>query len=106
MILSNARQPNESFAAYKKRRRAVNRTLRLKLRGTLAFVSTEPRVIPPIGIDAAADRAVLAGKLRDCVLVTRPDGEQVRVCRTKGVTYRREGPRAWEARRIAAGRVA
>ena len=52
-----------------------------------AHVSSQIVTIPVVGADPAADRAVLAGQLRDAVLVTLPDGTQFRRARTKGSTF-------------------
>lgn len=97
------RMPGENFAAYRKRRATVNRAVRVYLRGRMAHVSTQPVVLPLLGVDAAIDEQILQGKLRDVKLVTpqgallppfgpkaaRPPAPQFRVGRTKGVTYRK-----------------
>ena len=82
------RQPGESFKAYRSRHRVVNKAVRLHLKGRLAFVSTQIVTLPPAGLDTSIDRAVIAGQYRDCKLVVLA-GEEKRVGRTKGVTYRR-----------------
>lgn len=55
--------------------------------GTMTHVSTRPVMLPPVGVDSQVDRAVLAGQYRDVELVTLTGGKQIRVGRTKGVTY-------------------
>lgn len=52
------------------------------------FVSTEIAHLPPAGVDAGVDEAVFRGLYRDVQLAALPDGKQIRVCRTKGVSYR------------------
>jgi len=52
-----------------------------------AHVSSHIVMILAIGVDPAADKAVLTGQLRDAVLVTLPDGTQFRRARTKGSTF-------------------
>lgn len=85
MNLNPARAAGESFAAYKIRRAAGNRRPAPRFR----HVSTEIVLLPVIGVDPAVDRAVIAGHYRDLVVVTLPDGRQMRRGRTKGVTYRK-----------------
>lgn len=82
MNLNPARLPGESFADYKTRRAAGNRRPVMGLR----HVSTEIVLLPAKGVDAEVDRAVIRGDYRDLVLVTLPDGRQMRRGRTKGVT--------------------
>lgn len=102
--LSNARMTGEPFPAYQARRRAVNEAVRTHLAGRMAHVSSSPVVLPLPGVDSQADAQVLAGRYRDAKLVTLPGGKQIRVARTKGISYVRSGLRAFQLRRQAAGR--
>lgn len=85
--LSNARHAGESFANYKARRTLVNKQLRRQLRGTFAHVSAQIVTLPALGVDPAADRAVIAGQYRNVSLITLPDGKEARRAVTKGVTF-------------------
>ena len=110
--LQNHRGHAESFRAYRARRRATNKALKLRLKGRLAYVSTEPVTLPLLGVDAKVDEAVLQGRLADVKLITLPGpiknrlgqrvgtGQQVRIGRTKGVTFKYPVPRA-QARAVA-----
>ena len=55
----------------------------------MRFKSCDIVRLPVAGVNAKVDRAVELGQYRELVLVTTPGGEQYRVGRTKGVTYRR-----------------
>ena len=87
--LSNARHPGEKFAAYRARRQTTRRQVDAYLRGKMVHESTRIVQLPLLGDDVEIDRAVIAGQFRDAALRTLPDGKQVRVARTKGVTYRK-----------------
>lgn len=87
--LSNARHPGESFADYKARRKIIGLEVKKRLKGTMSHVSTEPARLPIIGVDSQVDEAVLRGYYKDLKAVTMKNGEQIRVGRTKGKTYRK-----------------
>lgn len=52
-------------------------------------VSSEIVQLPIFGTNPEVDRAVLAGQYRDIQQVFLPDGTEVHIARTKGVTYRK-----------------
>src|SRR5262245_18910600 len=91
--LQNHRGHSESYEAYCRRRRSGNRAVRLSLRGGFrpgCHVST--KIVGPLplrGVDAQVDKAILDGHLRDAALVRLENGDQHRVARTKGETYRK-----------------
>ena len=60
-----------------------------KQQGKMAWTATRIARLPVLGADSQIDRAVLAGQYRDVQLVTTPGGEQFRIARTKGQTYRK-----------------
>lgn len=82
------RLPNEKFTKYRERLRQANAAIKRYLRGTLRYASSTIVVIPVLGVDANADRAVIDGKFRDVVDVTLKDGTETRIGRTKGIAYR------------------
>lgn len=45
--------------------------------------------LPLLGADPNVDNLIARGELRDVETVTLADGKQIRVARSKGVTYRR-----------------
>ena len=55
----------------------------------MRFKSCDIVRLPVAGVNAQVDRAVELGQYRELILVTTPAGEQYRVGRTKGATYRR-----------------
>lgn len=100
--LQNHRGHDESFAAYRRRRKNGKAAVDRHLKGKLAHTSTEiVGPLPPLGVDAQVDKAILDGQLRDAALVTTPPGlpwpfgprkpaakpGQYRMARTKGITY-------------------
>ena len=85
----NHRMAGETFKAYRARLRTVAKAIKLYLKGRLAHKASTPAELPLPGVDSRADEAVLRGQYRDAVTVTRPDGKQIRLARTKGVSYRR-----------------
>ena len=99
----NHRMAGEPFKAYQARCRAVNKAIKLHLRGRLVHKASEPVALPLPGVNTEADRAVLSGHFRDVKLIhppvslpwphgprnPKPRGTQLRLGRTKGVTYRR-----------------
>lgn len=52
-----------------------------------AHVSCSVVNLPMLGIDPAADRAVIAGQVRRVSRITLPDGTERRIGVTKGVTF-------------------
>lgn len=56
----------------------------------LAFISSQIVQLPLAGVDEKIDEAVHRGAFRDVVTVTLRNGNQVRIGRTKGKTYRKE----------------
>ena len=55
----------------------------------MRFKSCDIVRLPVAGVNAKVDRAVELGQYCDLTPVTTPGGEQYRVGRTKGVSYRR-----------------
>lgn len=86
---TNARLPGEDFKAYRARLRTVSAGIKRYLRGTMVCATASAVTLPLPGVDSQADEAVLRGQFRDVALLTLPDGKQIRVARTKGVTYRK-----------------
>lgn len=87
--LSPERQPGESHENYRARRHVINRAIKTKLRGALAYTSSEALRLPPVGEDEKIDEALQndreRGRVRDFAVI--PVGTKtIRVCRTKGVS--------------------
>ena len=84
----------------------------------MRHVSTTPVQLPAAGVDPAVDAAVLAGRYKDLKLVTLPGrgrdmfgrpvgtGEQLRIGRTKGVSFRYPDRPAARAAALASSRAA
>lgn len=87
-----ARAKDESLAAYRARRRHSAAVIAGNRRGTMSHVSTEPVRLPLAGVDSRVDEAVLRGLYTDLQVVTLKTGEQIRIGRTKGETYRKPKP--------------
>ena len=110
--LSNARMIGEAWQAYKERRAAGNKAIRIHAKGHLAHVSASIVHLPYAGADAAVDAAVRARQYRRLSVVTTPVGERIRVGCTKGDTYKVSGGRLkgesvsdWKARRAISRRA-
>lgn len=88
-----ARGADESQAAYRARRRQSQAVIAAHRKGTFAVVSTKPVQLPAAGVDSQVDEAVLRGHYKDLKVVTLKTGEQIRVGRTKGETFRHPVPR-------------
>lgn len=104
--LQNHRGHAESMAAYRARRAKVNAAVQIHLGGRFAHVSSRPATLPVLRVDPRADEAVLRGLYRDMQVVTLPGGKQVRVGRTKGVTFRYPDRAAHRKATLAASRAA
>lgn len=97
--MQNRRAAGESFPEYRARVLAVNKEIKARLRGTFAHVSSQPVTIGIIGKNAEDDKQVAAGRIRGIELITLKGsvrdrfgrltrtGEQLRIGRTKGVTF-------------------
>ena len=55
----------------------------------MRHVATEPVIGPEHGEDPQFDEAVLRGQIVVLSKATLENGKRVRLCRTKGVTYRK-----------------
>lgn len=88
--LQNHRGHNESLAAYRKRRTEGNKAVKAYLKGAAwRHVSARSVKIPALGVDPAIDREVLEGRIRDVKVVLMKNGDEYRVGREKGKTYRK-----------------
>ena len=101
----NHRMAGETFKAYRARLRTVAKAIKLYLKGRLAHKASTPAEIPLPGVDSRADKAVLRGQYRAASVVVSPPPrlpwphgpravkgpapKQIRLARTKGVSYRR-----------------
>jgi hypothetical protein len=77
-----------AFRRYQERRRADNEATGLKLSGRWFFISSRPLTLPLSGVDMKVDHAVVNQQIRDVTLITKKNGEQFRVGREKGTSYR------------------
>ena len=88
-----ARAKGESVADYKARRHQSAAVIAGNRRGTMTHVATEPVQLPVAGVDSRVDEAVRRGLYKDLRVVTLKTGEQIRIGRTKGETFRHPVPR-------------
>ena len=85
-LLKPARAPGESFPAYRRRRAAGNRAVKLHLKGRWAHVSSEPVIVE----DTFDYRMrVLDGSIVRPTYYTAVNGDKMIAGQTRGVTYRK-----------------
>lgn len=89
MLLVPARRADETQADYRARRKLTGLAVAEHLRGRMLHVSSEIVSLPPLGENERFDREVRQGYYRDVIPMTTPNGEAVRLARTKGATYRK-----------------
>ena len=87
--LASYRLPGESMLEYKERRQGVEKAVNKYLKGQYAVVSTKPVVLKAKGVDEKLDEAIQQGQFRNIANAVKNDGTEVRIGRTKGVTYRK-----------------